>query len=213
MNSTLHCTSSIGDNDDYEQLWILKESGSGYSLQNVFTGAYIQTGNTGTEVNYWTGSTPKTFNIVATDKADAYNIWDSTLGAQGLHSKGANGNVVKWVDCDASRWYLAKVDLSDEEIAIARAEFERLTGGDNLDDYQKTLDEVFADKACTVLSEAYAAMSAKEIEDALTGKIPEALVAMAVKVKTGEWGELNEKENKPGWDDYYAKKFRVQMIE
>ena len=213
VNSTLHCTSSIGDNDDYEQLWILKESGSGYSLQNVFTGAYIQTGNTGTEVNYWTGSTPKTFNIVATDKADAYNIWDSTLGAQGLHSKGANGNVVRWVDCDPSRWYLAKVDLSDEEIAIARAEFERLTGGDNLDDYQKTLDEVFADKACTVLSEAYAAMSAKEIEDALTGKIPEALVAMAVKVKTGEWGELNEKENKPGWDDYYAKKFRVQMVE
>ena len=67
LGHKLFCTATIGDNDDYEQLWILKkaDNSNGYSLQNVFTGAYIQTGNTGTEVNYWTGATAKTFNIVA----------------------------------------------------------------------------------------------------------------------------------------------------
>ena len=123
LGHTLHCTATIGDNDDYEQLWILKTQGTGYSLQNVFTGAYIQTGNTGTEVNYWTGATAKQFNIVAAGNENAYNIWDSTLGAQGLHSKGANGNVVRWVDCDPSRWNFVKVELSDADIAAARDEY------------------------------------------------------------------------------------------
>ena len=93
----LYCTATVGDNDDYEQLWILKQQGAGYSLQNVFTGAYVQTGNSGTEVNYWTDATPKTFKIEAAEKENAYSIWDTGLGAgQGFHSKGANGNVVRW---------------------------------------------------------------------------------------------------------------------
>ena len=163
VNHTLHCTSTIGDNDDYEQLWILKKLGSGYSLQNVFTGAYIQTGNTGTEVNYWTDANAKTFNIVSAKNANAYNIWDSTLGQQGLHSKGANGNVVRWVACDPSEWRFVSVDLSDADITAARTEFERLTGGNKLEGYQAVLNEVFEDPACTILSTKYAAMSVEEI--------------------------------------------------
>ena len=213
LGHTLRCTATIGDNDDYEQLWILKEEGSGYSLQNVFTGAYIQTGNTGTEVPYWTGATAKTFNLKAVGSDNAYNIFDPTLGAQGLHSKGANGNVVRWVDCDPSRWNFVKVELSDADIAAARDEYARLTGGDKLEGYQAVLDEVFTDKACTVLSEAYAAKSAEEIEAALSDKLPAELVAMVVKVKNDAWAEPNEKADKPGWNDHYAKKFRVQMIE
>ena len=213
LGHTLHCTANIGDNNDYEQLWILKTSGSGYSLQNLFTGAYIQTGNTGTEVNYWTGSTAKTFNIVAAGNGNAYNIWDPTLGAQGLHSKGANGNVVRWVDCDPSRWRFVKVELTEQEIEAAREKYARLTGGDKLEGYQTVLNEVFVDKACTMLNQKYAAMSATEIEAALNSKLPTELVAMAVKVKNNAWAEANEKANKPGWDANYAKKFRVQMIE
>ena len=213
LGHTLHCTANIGDNNDYEQLWILKTSGSGYSLQNLFTGAYIQTGNTGTEVNYWTGSTAKTFNIVAAGNGNAYNIWDPTLGAQGLHSKGANGNVVRWVDCDPSRWRFVKVELTEQEIEAAREEYARLTGGDKLEGYQTVLNEVFVDKACTMLNQKYAAMNAAEIETALADKLPAELVAMVVKVKNGDWSEANEKAEKKGWSSDYAKKFRVQMIE
>ena len=214
LNHKLHCTATIGDRNDYEQLWVLKAHGTGYSLQNVFTGAYVQTGNSGTEVNYWTDATPKTFKVEAATADNAYSIWDTGLNAgQGLHSKGANGNVVRWVACDASAWRFVSVDLSDEEIAAAREEFARLTGGDKLPGYQAVLDEVFTDKACTVLSEAYAAKSVEEIEAALTGKLPAELVAMVVKVKNDEWAEANEKAGKPSWNDAYAKKFRVQMIE
>ena len=214
LNHTLNCTATIGDNDDYEQLWILKTQGTGYSLQNVFTGAYVQTGNSGTEVNYWTDATPKTFKIEAAQADNAYSIWDTGLSSgQGLHSKGANGNVVRWVACDASSWRFVSVDLSDEEIAAAREEFARLTGGDKLPGYQTVLNEVFTDKACTILSEAYAAKTAEEIETELADKLPAELVAMAVKIKNNEWAEANEKANKPGWDAEYAKKFRVQMIE
>ena len=214
LNHTLNCTATIGDDDDYEQLWILKTQGAGYSLQNVFTGAYVQTGNSGTEVNYWTDAAPKTFKIEAAQAENAYSIWDTGLGSgNGLHSKGANGNVVRWVACDASSWRFVSVDLSDEEIAAAREEFARLTGGDKLPGYQTVLDEVFADKACTVLSEAYAAKTAEEIKTELTDKLPAELVAMAVKIKNDEWAEANEKANKPGWDAEYAKKFRVQLIE
>ena len=210
----LYCTATVGDNDDYEQLWILKQQGAGYSLQNVFTGAYVQTGNSGTEVNYWTDATPKTFKIEAAEKENAYSIWDTGLGAgQGFHSKGANGNVVRWTACDASSWRFIKVELTEENIAAARAEYERLTGGNKLDSYQAVLDEVFADKACTVLSETYAAKSAEEIKAELADKLPATLVAMAVKVKTDKWAEPNEKADKPEWDANYAKKFRVQMIE
>ena len=64
LNHKLYCTSTIGGNSDYEQLWILKKEGTGYSLQNVFTGAYIQTGNDKHEYNYWTDATAKEFSIV-----------------------------------------------------------------------------------------------------------------------------------------------------
>ena len=211
LNHKLYCTSTIGGNSDYEQLWILKKEGTGYSLQNVFTGAYVQTGNSKGEVNYWTDATAKEFSIVKAE--NGYNIFDPTQGSNGLHSKGANGNVVKWVDCEASQWQFAKVSLTDGDIAAAREEFARLTGGDKLEGYQTVLDEVFTDKACTMLSEAYAAKSAEEIEEALTGKLPAELVAMAVKVKNNAWAEANEITEKKGWDDAYAKKFRVQMIE
>ena len=214
LNHKLYCTATIGDRTDYEQLWVLKAQGTGYSLQNVFTGAYVQTGNKGTEVNYWTDATPKTFNVEAAEADNAYSIWDTGLSAgNGFHSKGANGNVVRWVACDASSWRFVSVDLSDEEIAAAREEFARLTGGEKMEGYQTVLDEVFTDKACTVLSEAYAAKSAEEIAAALEGKLPAELVEMAVKVKNDEWTEANENTDKPGWNDAYAKKFRVQMIE
>ena len=64
VSGKLHCA-AVGDADDYEQMWVLKSKANYYTIQNVFTGAYIQTGNAGTEVPYWTGKDAKSFNIVA----------------------------------------------------------------------------------------------------------------------------------------------------
>ena len=120
----LRCTSNIGDEDDFDQLWILKKEGTGYTIQNAYTGAYIQTGNDVQEKPYWTGNTPKVFNIVlgGGDKK-GYNIFDPGLGAWGLHSKGANERVVRWSDCDPSQWQFAAVEVSEEAMGLAQAEY------------------------------------------------------------------------------------------
>ena len=225
-NNNLRCTSTIGDEDDFDQLWILKKMGSGYSIQNARTGAYVQTGNTGTEVPYWTGETAKAFNITPGGSKKGYNIFDPSLSGQGLHSKGGNGNVVRWVDCEASEWQFAAVEVSEEAMELAQAEYaeylrektefenrcEELLA--NLDNYEETLAKYFADAACTVLKEEFALAKEEDLIATMTAdNLPAELVAMAVKVNSDQWAEDNEKADKPGWDANYAKKFRVQMIE
>ena len=225
-NNNLRCVTTIGDENDFDQIWILKKAGTGYSIQNAYTGAYIQTGNTGTEVPYWTGTTPKTFNITAGGSKKGYNIFDPSLNGQGLHSKGGNGNVVRWVDCEASEWQFAAVEVSQEAMSLAQAEYadylQKKTEFENryaelstnLDKHEELLFKYFADTACTAFKEEFASMSAEELTTAMTADgLPVELIDMAVKVKSDNWAEDNEKADKPGWDDHYAKKFRVQMIE
>ena len=219
VNGKLQCA-AIGDADDYEQMWVLKKSGSNYTIQNVFTGAYIQTGNSGTEVPYWTGSAPKNFNIVANNNWGevCYNIWDTGLGnGQGLHSKGGTGNIVRWyaeTGKAASEWRFVSIDITDEQIAQARAAFKEFSSVQaQQDTYAKILSQVFEDAACTALKAEYTAMSDAVLEDELTALgLPAALTAMAVKVKNDAWDEANE-NGKPSWDGKYAKKFRVQLVE
>ena len=226
-SNELRCTATIGDEDDYDQLWILKKSGNGYSIQNAYTGAYIQTGNDIQEKPYWTGTTAKTFNITlgGGDKK-GYNIFDPGLVDKGLHSKGANDRVVRWVDCDPSQWQFEKVEVSEEAITLAQleyAEYLRLklefenTCAEllaNQDKFEEALAKYFEDKACTVLKEEFASASEEELRKAMTAdNLPAELIDMTVKVKTSKWAEPNEKAKKPSWDSAYAKKFRVQMIE
>ena len=225
-NNNLRCTTTIGDEDDFDQLWILKKEGSGYSIQNAYTGAYIQTGNTGNEVPYWTGTTAKTFNITVGGSKKGYNIFDPSLGKQGLHSKGGNGNVVRWVDCEASEWQFAAVEVSQDAMSLAQAEYadylQKKTAFEsryaellaNLDKHEEILAKYFEDATYTVLKEEFASVSTEDLTAAMTADgLPVELITMAVKVHSDNWAEDNEKADKPGWNDFYAKKFRVQMVE
>lgn len=222
----LRCTSTIGDADDFDQLWLLKRSGSGFSIQNAYTGAYIQTGNNIQEKPYWTGTTAKTFNIILGGGEKGYNIFDPSLETWGLHSKGANDRVVRWSDCDASQWKFEKVEVSKEAMTLAQAEYAEYLRLKvefekhctelfaNQDKFETALAKYFADAACTVLKAEFASASTEDLRAAMTAdKLPAELIDMAVKVKTGEWAEDNEKADKPGWNSHYAKKFRVQMVE
>ena len=198
---------------------VLKSKANYYTIQNVFTGAYIQTGNAGTEVPYWTGKDGKSFNIVENTTWGGYNIWDTGLGyGQGLHSKGPEGNIVRWTseaNKAASEWRFVSVDITEEEIAKARKAFEEFANARNNESaFQAALETVFEDDACTVLKAEYAAMDDAALRTALSAKgLDATLVEMAVKVKNDSWGEPNEKADKPAWDSQYGKKFRVQLIE
>lgn len=224
--NTIHCTATIGGNDDFDQLWILKKLDTGYSIQNAYTGAYIQTGNTGTEVPYWTGTTARAFNITVGGSKKGYNIFDPNLNKQGLHSKGANGNVVRWVDCEPSEWKFEKVEVSEEAMALAQAEYAEYYRLKmefenkctelfaNQGKYEEALAKYFDDAACTVLKEEFVSAGEEELRKALTAdNLPAELIDMTIKVKTDKWAEPNEKSGKPGWDSDYARKFRVQLIE
>lgn len=218
VSGNLQCA-AVGDSEDYEQMWILKPSGSHYTIQNVFTGRYIQTGNSGTEVPYWTGVAAKQFSIVKSNQWEGYNIWDTGLAAgQGLHSKGADGNVVRWGSESAkaaSEWQFEPVEVTEEQIAAAQSQFAELAVlSENGAAYELALAEVFEDAACTVLKADYAAMEDEALRASLAAMgLPATLVEMALKVKNDTWGEANEKADKPAWASEYAKKFRVQLIE
>lgn len=225
-NSNLY--SNHIDTASYSQLWYLKQSGEYYTIQNLASKKYVQTGNIAHEVAYWTGRFPCGFNIVANpDKGtDFYNIWDPTykdpdLGTIGLHSKGQNDKVVRWNSeshKSATEWRFISVEVPEKymkELAEYQKELEKdYEIFQSADKYETTLAELFEDQACTQLKEEYAAMSESELNAKLdTLNLPEALVAMVLKVRGDNWAEPNDNPEKPGWDSDYAKKFRVQLVE
>ena len=238
--NTIRCTSNIGGNEDYQQLWILKKkSGSNkeeYSLQNALTAAYIQAGNDGQEVPYWTETAVSYFNIGKATKENTYNIWDPTLnpdptlGQKGFHSKGANGNVVRWFACDASEWKFEKVEVSENALKLAQVQYAEYVAQEkkkdkefsdrytylqtNRKNFEEILAKYFEDAACTILKKEFASISEKALNEALNKEeLPTELTNMVLKVRKDNWNEKNEKTDKPQWDSDYAKKFRVQLIE
>ena len=230
VSNTIYST-QVGGNTSFDQLWILKQSGANYTLQNAYTCRYIQTGNNVNEQPYWTDVTAKAFNIVANSAKgdDAYNIWDPTLGSSGLHAKGMGERVVRWGrenDKAASEWKFVSVEVDEDALKQAQAEYAAyeakvkafeeeyayLSG--NVEKFETTLAKYFEDAACTVLKPAYSTLGDEALRSAMAADaLPAALVDMAVKVKNGDWSEANEMSDKKGWDSDYAKKFRVQLIE
>ena len=230
VNNTIYST-QVGGNTSFDQLWILKQSGANYTLQNAYTCRYIQTGNNVNEQPYWTDVTAKAFNIVANSAKgdDAYNIWDPTLGSKGLHAKGMGERVVRWGrenDKAASEWKFVSVEVDEDALKQAQAEYAAyeakvkafeeeyayLSG--NVEKFETTLAKYFEDAACTVLKPAYSTLGDEALRNAMAADaLPATLVDMAIKVKNGDWSEANEVSDKKGWDSDYAKKFRVQLIE
>lgn len=230
VNNTIYST-QVGGNTSFDQLWILKQSGANYTLQNAYTCRYIQTGNNVNEQPYWTDVTAKAFNIVANSAKgdDAYNIWDPTLGSKGLHAKGMGERVVRWGrenDKAASEWKFVSVEVDEDALKQAQAEYAAYEAkvkafeeeyaylSSNVEKFETTLAKYFEDAACTVLKPAYSTLGDEALRSAMAADaLPATLVDMAVKVKNGDWSEANEVSDKKGWDSDYAKKFRVQLIE
>lgn len=230
VSNTIYST-QVGGNTSFDQLWILKQSGANYTLQNAYTCRYIQTGNNVNEQPYWTDVAAKAFNIVANSAKgdDAYNIWDPTLGSLGLHAKGMGERVVRWGrenDKAASEWKFVSVEVDEDALKQAQAEYAAYEAkvkafeeeyaylSSNVEEFETTLAKYFEDAACTVLKPAYSTLGDEALRSAMAADaLPATLVDMAIKVKNGDWSEANEVSDKKGWDSDYAKKFRVQLIE
>lgn len=113
-------TKSASDNNDYSQLFLLVENGSGFMLRNVKSGGYVGS-VTQNEEMYKTGASPYVFNIQKntwrTDKV-CYNLFHTTDNFCMHEAQGQR--VVRWhptgsnVENHPSEWLFEEVDFTDE---------------------------------------------------------------------------------------------------
>lgn len=183
-------------NDDLKQLWLLKESGNGYLMQNAYSGQYIQH-NLYTSTTYPTGSKETVMYLTAME-GTKYAIGQSSDAYLHLDN---SGNVVRWWDKanTGSQWQFEEVSVSSEAIALQQAAFQefyaeyqaKLELMNHIDEYNTLLPTFFADVACTELQPTYAAMTDDELRAAMAA-LPASLQEIAVKVKNQSWGHREQ---------------------
>lgn len=193
--------------DDYTQMWMYTSNGS---LQNVFTGKYLQA-QTAYSSQFRTGMTQQSITFELDDDGH-YNI---SAGGAYLHDSQSQGHqIVRWnPSIEPSHWYVEEITLSAETVKAAREEYKMLSSlKDNAAKYTQTLLTFFTNELCTELNATYASMTDEELKAAMTeAGLPSMLQDIAVKVKNNWW---NDTENSTYADkNKYAKEFRVAKYE
>lgn len=207
------------DTTGYGQLWqaTMNDDGS-YYLRNLGNGRYLRSSNVtsgawtmvkteGLDANCKLGSLTagSGYTLRATNTTGAYNC---------MHYASNVGRIVCWESGNAAtQWKMNVVEVSEAEL---ETNWEKLAAIDpdaaTVAGYQAALDNLFSDKACTVLKKSFATEEAVKT-DADYLALPEALQQMVLKVYTANWAEDNIDSIKPDWDADYAKKYRVQLYE
>lgn len=146
------------DTSDYGQLWhaTMNDDGS-YSLRNLANGRYLRSSNAtsvawtmvkadGLDANCKLGSLSagSGYTLRATNTTGAYNC---------MHYASNVGRIVCWESSNpATQWTMNVVDINESEL---EANWAKLAAIDpeavTVAGYQTALDNLFSDKACTVL--------------------------------------------------------------
>jgi len=184
-------------NDDFKQLWLLKESDNGYLMQNAYSGQYLHHCAQQSTQIYPTGAEEAVMFLTQVNGTQ-YAIGQAS-GAY-LHLDGSN-NIVRWYDAanTGSQWQFEEVSVSSEAIALQQAAFQKFYAEyqaklelmNHIDEYNALLPTFFADAACTELQPTYAAMTDEELRTAMAA-LPASLQEIAVKVKSQSWGHREE---------------------
>lgn len=190
-----------GSSTDYTQLWQLVADGNRFALCNAYTGEYIQN-QTSQSQAFTAGKEPYAFYF--TKNSEGWYTISSSQGGGGFHCD-AGHSLVLWWDSNAkgNQWSLDQVSVSEEAVALARAEYEAYKVGRDaamaevsdvkahLSAYNKALQTFFADQACTQLLPTYAAMSDDNLKAAMKD-LPASIVNMALKIKNNSWGHREQ---------------------
>ncbi len=205
---------------DNGQLWLLEEADGGMIFRNFKNGnvlcSSMKTSEPWTVEPYsddnqknaemYIGETPEGYIFETQDDHNA------SRSQQYAHEAGG-GEIVGWgTGATATFWTFTLMDnITEEDIEQRRNCW---TASLNIADIEASLTELFADKACTELAPAYAAMSLADIQGSdVYAVLPDELRQMVDKVKTGDWSEIDSDNAAIQWDNEHAKKFRVQMYE
>lgn len=199
------------DADNYNQYWQLHKSASGWNIQSVVSEKYIQN-QTSTSSPYTIGTSKVAFNIQRTDDSWDY-LWTITYGseAQGFHDASSQShNVVRWsTNAQASVWHFEEVELSEEDIAKARGgeqEYDDLVARKSA--LQKSLDNLFEDKACTTLKADIQALDDEQLAaNENFAALGSDMKAMVLKVKNDTWKQYTDATT--NYTAPYEKFFRV----
>ena len=191
----LYCMKKI--DGDYRQLWKFIKNGDGWNIQNIFTGRYIQH-QTEISEKFSTDVAPAVMYVSRNNGFDTecYNIVNTSGGGNSVHCSG-DYNGVLWYSAvnrfEGSEWTYEKVDISDEEIAAARAKYNTFNNiRINNDSVEAVLLKYFTDESCSKLKSEYQSISDDELKNAL--KIcGDVITNIAIKVKNGTWAP-REKE-------------------
>ena len=179
--------------NDFKQLWLLQESGSGYLVQNAYSGQYLQPCAQQSTQIYPT-STEQTPMYIKLVSGTGYSIGQAQNAY--LHLDNGN-NIVRWWDASnaASQWHFEEVTISAEAMSLQQAAFQafyeeyqaKLELINHIDEYNTLLPTFFTDLTCTELQSTYAAMSDEALRTAMSA-LPATLQEMAVKIKNQAWG-------------------------
>ncbi|MBR4997128.1 MAG: M60 family metallopeptidase [Bacteroidaceae bacterium] len=179
--------------NDFKQLWLLQESGSGYLVQNAYSGQYLQPCAQQSTQIYPT-STEQTPMYIKLVSGTGYSIGQAQNAY--LHLDNGN-NIVRWWDASnaASQWHFEEVTISAEAMSLQQAAFQafyeeyqaKLELINHIDEYNTLLPTFFTDLTCTELQSTYATMSDEALRTAMSA-LPATLQEMAVKIKNQAWG-------------------------
>ena len=201
LEHTVYCPIDL--NGKIYQYWILERRGNLWAIKNAYTGRYLQNHNTLYQ-SFTTGVNAATFDIIENKSvgADYYTIKNGN-GGMGLHCDAASALVPYMADSDSpggSSWKFELVNISEEELADARKEYEDFAKvTDGADALVASYSAFFTDELCMQLKEEYASMSDEQLTAAMA-EIPAVLVSAALKVKNDKWAD-------------YEKEFRVHTYE
>lgn len=207
----LVCT-GVKENEAYDQLWKVTKNGTSYTLENVFTGQYVNAQNSGS-TQFSTGKSKA--NVTLTKTSDGNYI---LIRCGGYMHCDAGSNVVNWHDTSnqGDHWSFEAVDgITDEVIAKAREEYavlNQMMDASNVASYNTALASFFTDQSCTELKSEYASKSDADLVAAMTGAgLPEIFGKIALKIKNNWWSNTDKSELADA--NTYAKTFRVHEFE
>ena len=192
--------------DAWEQYWkiVHNEEDNTYTLQNVFSGRYINrkaaSPSSACGGNYTTsatGSTSRNWNLELSSYAwnSSYNIIEPLKPETGIGVKDGN-SVNADINSTSAQWIVNRVDLTEEQLqAAAEASNEfNLIYNTSTSLLNTRLQKFFNDYACTELKDEYKEMSDDDLTAAMQETdMPKTFINMALKIKNESWGH-REKE-------------------
>ena len=175
-----------------------------YTLQNVFTGRFINrkasspsSSSSGYYSTVTTNSSSRYWNIAQSSYAwqSTYNIIEPMKPETGLAVKDQQG-VNDDINNTSSQWIINRVDLTEEQLQAAADAYDEyiLIYNTSTSVLNTRLQKFFSDYACTVLKDEYLTATDEELTAAMKeAGLAKTFIDMALKVKNDSWGH-REKE-------------------